>query len=168
VWSIHLANRGTCAGAYIALRHGGVAGCEAGHVARLPIWTDAFATLEGCTFKIIDPQVKHHGGRHDGHAHGADWQSVALFFEPTHGPRSGIQPKSAATTQYKAMDVLHRVARVQQVRLSCARRCTAYIDTGHASKWRKYDRTARGAAIVSMVSDQNALNGSECVVVHDF
>jgi hypothetical protein len=93
---------------------------------------------------------------------------VALFFEPSHDARSGIQAKSAATAQYKPMNVLHRVARVQQVRLSCAGRCTADINTGHASKWRKYDRTARGAAIVSMVSDQNALNDSECVVVHDF
>jgi hypothetical protein len=92
---------------------------------------------------------------------------VTLFFQPTHHAGGRIEAKSAAAAQNQGVYVLHSVAWVQQIRLSCARRCTPHIDTGNASKWRKYDCAARRTALVSMVSDLDTLNCGECVVVHD-
>jgi len=92
------ANQGTSASADIALRRSLAAGGLAGQVAGLRVGPDA---------GVSHRQVKQHGGWHDGHQAKAHVQANALFLQPAHHARCGVQPPGAAAGQQYGVRPVH-------------------------------------------------------------
>ena len=112
---------------------------------------------------IAHRQVKQHGGRHDGHQSKLHVQANALFLQPAHDARGGVQPPGAAARQQNGMRPVYQVGGVQQVGLSGAGRCAPHIHAGHGAGAGNDHAAAGGAAGVGELADLNAGHPGDAV-----
>ena len=118
----NLANHGTCPRTYASFGRDALAGSLGGSVAREGIRTYAH---------VAHHYVEQHGSRHDWDAAYANVEPNALFLEPAYDPAGGVQSPCTPSGKKNGMDLLHKIAWVQQIGFTRAWCSSTYIDTGN-------------------------------------
>ena len=84
-------------------------------------------------------------------------EAASVFFQPAHGAGCGVQSEGAAPGQHDAVDLLHHVAGIEQIGLSCRRTAAAHIHAGAGALWAEDDGAAGAMQRVCRLADLYAV-----------
>src|SRR4029453_5343364 len=119
----------------------------------------------GTSLRIPDPQVEQGRPGHDGHHGDPHSEPDPALLQVAHDARCRAQPERAAPGEEDTVHLVHQHPRPKQIRLPGCRRSAADLARTHRPGWAQHDGAAREAAAIGGVTDPDAPNRGDHVVV---